>query len=442
MLGIPLKYNIRHMVVRSRGTLMTTLGIALPTAVFCSVLALDNGLQTALQETGDAQTIVFIRKSSRSETNSSIPRNEAPVIDALPGIEKSKQSGKLIISKEVMVLLNMPRIGGNNGSSNIAIRGMSPEGRDLRPYVKLIKGEWPREGMTEVAVGKGIAERFENCKIGDHLPLGKRNWTVVGEFDAGTSAYGSEVWGDAGALAGAFLRENAWSSVWVRARDGELKTAKSYFDSGAIPKDIARVITNDDGTTKDPTRADILDAVGCADGSFISDAGLGLLLSTKKDKQLSTLDALTERDYFRKQTEIGSPISGIGKFIAFFMAIGAAFAVMNTMYAAVASRGREIAVLRAIGFKRRSILVSFVLESIILALMGGAIGAAVSFVVNGLSTGTTNFSTFSEVTFAFRVNAQVVISGFIFGGILGIVGGLFPAIRASRQPITQAMRAI
>lgn len=441
MLGIPLKYNIRHLIVRKRGTLMTALGIALPTAVFCAVLALDKGLKTALAETGDAQTIVFLRKSARTETNSSIPRSEAPVIDTIPGIETLKSSGKAIVSRELMVLLNMNRVGGN-GSSNVAIRGMAPEGRALRPTVRLIEGAWPGEGLTEVAVAKGISSRFENCKIGDRLPLGKRDWRVVGIFDAGTSAYGSEVWADAGALAGAFLRESAWSSVWVRAKESELRTAREWYESGKIPSGIARAMSNADGTAKAPARLDILDAIGCADKSTVSEAGLSILLAPKNDKQMASLEAMTERDYFRKQTEIGSPISGIGQFIAFFMAIGAAFAVMNTMYAAVATRSREIAVLRAIGFKRRSILLSFVLESILLALFGGLIGAIVSFAVNGISTGTTNFATFSEITFAFHVTGDVVLNGFIFGGILGVVGGFFPALQASRMPITQAMRAI
>jgi putative ABC transport system permease protein len=151
---------------------------------------------------------------------------------------------------------------------------------------------------------------------------------------------------------------------------------------------------------------------------------------------------MTERDYYRKQTEQGNPIAEIGKFIAVFMAIGAAFAVMNTMYAAAASRSREIAVLRAIGFKRRAILVSFLLESMMLALLGGVLGGLFSFVVNGISTGTTNFATFSEITFAFRVSPDVLLNGIYFGAILGVLGGILPAIRAARQPITVAMRAI
>jgi putative ABC transport system permease protein len=438
MLGVPLKYNLRHLMVRFVGTVMTALGIALPTGVFCAVLALSHGLTLALAETGDPNTIVFIRKSSRTETNSSVLRTEAPIIGALDPIEKTAD-GKPIVSNEVMVLLNLPRVN-NNGQSNVAIRGMSPMGRLLRPDARLVDGAWPREGMTEVAVAKAISERFENCKLGSSLPLGKRDWRVVGIFDAGTTAYGSEIWGDAPTIAAAFLRE-AWSGVWVRAKAGELKTAREYYNSGAIPKSGWGTLQTSD-LEKSPDMDTVLRGLGMVESSRTSPAGLSLLMAPRVDPQLKSVEAFTERDYFRSQTELGSPIAGIGQFIAFFMAIGASFAVMNTMYAAVAARGREIAVLRAIGFRRRAILLSFMIESVILAVLGGALGALVSFVVNGVSTGTTNFATFSEITFAFRVTGDVILSGFIFGGVLGVVGGLLPAIRAARVPITQAMRAI
>lgn len=434
MLGIPLKYNLRHLVVRWVGTAMTALGIALPTGVFCAVLALNNGLATALQETGSPHNIVFLRKSSLTETNSSVSREDAPILESLDGVERDAD-GKPIASRELIVLLNLKR-ANNNGSSNVAIRGTSPVGRSLRPYARLAEGRWPEVGMGEVAVAKGIAERFENCHLGARLPLGKRDWRVVGIFDAGTTAYGSEVWADAPTLAGAFLRE-AWSSVWVRAKgsDPDLRTARSWLDSGAIPSDVVSQTAGGKGGNP-------LSPLGLVEGSRVSPVGLSLLLAPRNNSQIKSYEAVTERDYFRKQTENGSPIAEVGKFIAVFMAIGAAFAVMNTMYAAVATRSREIAVLRAIGFRRRSILLSFVVESVLLAVAGGVLGGLVSFAVNGISTGTTNFATFSEITFAFRVNAEVLLRGFAFGAILGLLGGLLPAVRAARQPITQAMRAI
>lgn len=417
MLGIPFKYNLRNLAVRRVATVMTMLGIALPTSVFCAVLALKNGLDTALKQTGDPQNVVFLRKSSLSETNSSVARDDAPVIEALEAVARDPEGGAAVASREVMVLLNLPRVGGA-GTSNVAIRGTTPMGRAMRAEVKLVEGRWPGEGLTEVAVARRIAERFQNCALGSRLPLGKRDWRVVGIFDAGTTAYGSEIWGDAQTLAGAFLRE-AWNAVWVRAKPGRAVRATEL-----VPDETERKELN------------------LAEDSLVDESGLALLRGPKNESRLKTLSAMTERDYFRKQTELGSPIAGIGTFIAFFMAIGAAFAVMNTMYAAIANRGREIAVMRAIGFPRRSILASFLAESIFLAFLGGLVGALGSFLVNGISTGTTNFATFSEITFAFRVNAQVLAQGFAFGAILGVIGGLFPAIRAARQPIVAAMRAI
>jgi putative ABC transport system permease protein len=284
-------------------------------------------------------------------------------------------------------------------------------------------------------VAKGIADRFENCYLGATLPLGKRNWRVVGVFDAGTTAYSSEIWADAPTLMGTQLRE-AYSSVWVRAKgtSQDLRPAAAFAASGEIPQLDNGV---DQVSAKTP-----LESLSLTPNSALSPAGLQLLLAPSRDAQLKSMEALTERDYFRKQTEQGNPIGEIGKFIAVFMAIGAAFAVMNTMYAAASTRSREIAVLRAIGFRRRAILTSFLFESILLAVVGGILGGLFSFVVNGISTGTTNFATFSEITFAFRVSPEVLLSGLYFGAILGVLGGLLPALRAARQPITTAMRAI
>ncbi len=435
MLGIPLKYNLRHLTVRGVGTSMTALGIALPTAVFCAVLALVRGLDMALQETGSPHTIVFLRKSSMSETNSSVAREDAPIVESIAGIARDPETGAALASREVIVLLNLPRLAGG-GTSNVAIRGTTEAGRRMRPDVRLVDGAWPGVGLTEVAVSRSIAGRFENCTLGSRLPLGKREWRVVGIFDGGTTAYASEIWADAPTLAGAFLRE-AWSSVWVQVSPEDTRTAAAWAAAG-------RLEAAPPASSEDPAAAAAspMESLGLVETSLVSAAGLAVLHAPKNDPQLKTLEAFTERDYFRKQTELGSPIGGIGGFIAIFMAIGAAFAVMNTMYAAIASRSREIAVLRAIGFPRRSILVSFLVESVILALAGGVVGALASLAVNGIETGTTNFATFSEISFAFRVTPDVLLKGFGFGAFLGIVGGLLPAIRASRQPIVAAMRAI
>jgi putative ABC transport system permease protein len=427
MLRIPLKYNVRNLAVRRTASLMTAVGIALPTGVFCSVLALRNGLTETLRETGSSDTIVFLRRSSMSETNSTISPEEASVVETLTGIRSEPSSGLLMASRELIVLMNLPR-RGSGGKSNVAIRGMTPVGRLLRPAVKLVEGRWPEEGLAELAVARGIAARFEGCTLGSHPRLAKREFEVVGVFDAGPTAYESEIWGDSSAIATEFRREG-WSAVWVGLTPGEPRSAKEWEQEGRLRRAHRPALSEKED-------------LSLADDSMLSASGLDLLRAARLDARLKTLEGFTERDYFRQQTRTGNPIAGIGAFISLFMAIGAAFAVMNTMYAAVAGRNQEIAVMRAIGFHRRSILTSFLLESLLLAIFGSALGALGSFVVNGVSTGTVNFVTLSEMTFAFRVSGEVLADGLVFGTILGVLGGLLPAIRAARQPVVGAMRAV
>jgi putative ABC transport system permease protein len=415
---IPIQYNLRNLAVRRVATAMTALGVALPTGVFCSVLALQNGLDAALLRTGTADTVVFLRKSSMSETNSTVSREEAPVVATLEGIALDPSSNDLIASNELLVLQNLRRKGGG-GASNVSIRGTTPAGRGLRADVRLVAGRWPAVGLPECAVARGIADRFEGAAMGSRLRIGKRDWQVVGTFDAGATAYGSEIWADSGTLASECHRD-AWSAVWVRSAGGETRPASHWPEAQGL--DLAEI-----GLTPD---------------SPVPAATLSLLLAPLRDGRLKALQAFTERDYFRQQTEQASPIASVGAFIAFFMAIGAAFAVMNTMYAAIAGRSREIAVLRSIGYPRRAVLASFFVEALILASLGAAAGAVGSLAVNGVSTGTANFATFAEITFAFRVSSVVLVRGFGFGLLLGAIGGLLPAIRAARQPIVAAMRAV
>jgi putative ABC transport system permease protein len=387
---IPLRYNLRNLAVRRVATVMTALGVALPTATFCAVLALSNGLAVALQGTGDPETIVFLRRSSVSETMSSVSREEAAVLETLDGIARDPSTGEPVVSREAIVLLNLRRLG-RSGAGNVTVRGTSEGGRRLRRGVRLVEGRWPGAGLSEVAVSRDVALRFENCSLDSRVPLGRQDWRVVGIFDAGATAYASEIWADAPTLARTFQRPE-WSAVWTRATPGQ--------------------------------------------------AGLALLHAPASDLRLQRLEAISERDYFARQTALGSPIAGIGFFITLFMAIGAAFAVMNTMYAAIGSRGREIAVLRAMGYRPRSIVASFLVESLVIALLGSGAGAAASLAVNGVSTGTLNFATLSEVAFAFRVSPPVILRGIAFGALLGLAGGLLPALRAARLSIPAAMRAV
>jgi len=299
-------------------------------------------------------------------------------------------------SGEWNVVIVLPRKDGT-GEVNVTVRGMMPDGLEMRQLpgaeghasVKLVDGRWFDTGQREVVVSKSIRERFAHANIGDSLEFGKGSWKVVGVFDAGGSAYESEIWGDVNQMASDFDRQGGFSSAYLRATD--------------------------------PIAADAL---------------------TKRvgDDQRLKLDGLLETDYYAKQTSSGTPIRIIGTVVALIMAIGSIFAAMNTMYAAVAYRGREIATLRVIGFSRPAILTSFVLESLLLALLGALAGIVLMLPFNGMQTGTSNQVTFSEVVFALRVTPVVAGWAIAFALVMGFVGGLAPAWHASRQNILNALR--
>lgn len=384
---VPLKYNVRNLAVRRVTTLVTTLGIGLTVAVFIALFALVEGIRNTFVETGDPANILAIRKGAESETGSIIEPEVALATRALPDLAIG-EDGRPMISLERIVYVYQPRRG--TGSSNVIIRGTDEIGRALRPQVRLLRGRWYRAGAREITVSRTISERFQGCSLGDNLRTGRESWTIVGVFDGGQSAYGSEMWTDATDLRDAFDRP-AYSAILMRARD-----------PGVSPVLAARI---------------------------------------DSDRQLN-LDAESEPAYFSEQTKASEPIRILGNLIALVMAVGSAFAAMNTMYAAVASRGREIAVLRALGFGGSAILLSFLLESMILAALGGVVGALLALPLNGLTTGTTNWFSFSEMTFQFRVTFPLILKGVLFAQVMGVVGGIAPALRASRQSAANALRAL
>lgn len=386
-MAIPLKYNFRNLIVRRNTTLTTALSITLTVAVFVVLMALAGGLQNSLSSTGNPLNIMIMREGSQSESVSFVTRDTLQVIKYLDGIAKNAQ-GNPWVSPELIVLINLPRRGQPQGS-NVTIRGVTEEAVSLRPDFRIVAGRMFRPSLREVIVSKRISDRFQDCSLGDKLKFAKGYWTVVGVFEAGDSAYNSEIWGDVNDLGQDFDRPD-YSDVIVRAKDS---TA------------LARL--------KD---------------------------EISNDRRLH-LKAESEQQYYATQTQTAAPIKVFGIFIAILMAIGACFAAMNTMYAAVARRTREIGTLRAIGYSRGSILVSFVIESVLIALLGGLIGCLLALPVNGITTGTTNFVTFSEVTFNFRVTPELFVVGVIFAGIMGLLGGFFPAWRASRETIVNALRA-
>ena len=386
-MAIPISYNIRNLKLRKGLTLMTALGIALTVTTAVFILALLAGLNRAFVSTGDPLNVLVLRKGSQAELSGGFDASLFPTLKTLAGVAKDSH-GEPMASAEWVVAIVLPRRDGT-GEVNVIVRGMMQDGLELRPGVKLVEGRWFTPGQREVVVSASIHKRFAHANVGDTMQFGKGPWTVVGIFDAGGSAYESEVWGDVNQMASDFDRQGGFSSAYLRATD--------------------------------PATADALK-------------------HRVTDDQRLRLEGMLETEYYAKQTRSGMPIKFVGFLVAIIMAIGSSFAAMNTMYAAVAYRGREIATLRVIGFSRPAILTSFVLESLLLSLLGAVIGIVLMLPFNGMTTGTSNQVTFSEVVFSLRMTPGVVIAAIIFGMIMGLFGGMAPAWHAARQNILNALR--
>jgi putative ABC transport system permease protein len=386
-MAIPISYNVRNLRLRKGLTLMTALGIALTVTTAIFLMALLSGLHRAFVSSGDPLNVLVLRKGSEAELSGGFDASLFPTLTTLPGIAKDSH-GQPMASGEWVVVIVLPRKDGT-GEVNVTVRGMMPDGLELRPSAKLIAGRWFRTGQREVVVSKSIRERFSHANIGDTMEFGKGKWTVVGVFDAGGSAYESEIWGDVNQMASDFDRQGGFASAYLRATD--------------------------------PVAADALK-------------------NRVSDDQRLKLDGMLETDYYAKQTSSGAPIKYIGIVVAVIMAIGSSFAAMNTMYAAVAYRGREIATLRVLGFSRPAILTSFVLESLMLALLGAIVGILLMLPFNGMQTGTSNAVTFSEVVFSLQITWAVAGAAVAFALVMGLAGGFAPAWHAARQNILTALR--
>lgn len=394
-MAIPIRYNIRNLKLRKGLTIMTALGIALTVTTAIFLMALVAGLDRAFVSSGSPLDVLVLRKGSESELTGGFDASLFPTLKTLPGIAKDSK-GEPMASAEWNVVIVLPRKDGT-GEVNVTVRGMMPDGLEMRelpgpngkPRVALAEGRWFQTGQREVVVSKSIRERFAHANLGDTMEFGKGSWKVVGVFDAGGSAYESEVWGDVNQMASDFDRQGAYSSAYLRAQDP--------IAAEALTRRVA-------------------------------------------DDQRLKLDGMLETDYYAKQTKSGTPIKVIGWVVGIIMAVGSIFAAMNTMYAAVAYRGREIATLRVIGFSRPAILTSFVLESLLLALLGAVVGILLMLPFNGMQTGTSNQVTFSEVVFALRITWVVAGYAVLFALVMGFVGGLAPAWHAARQNILNALR--
>jgi putative ABC transport system permease protein len=386
-MAIPIKYNIRNMRLRKGLTVMTALGIALTVTTAVFIMALLAGLQKAFKSTGEPLNVLVLRKGSTSELTGPFPQDNFQTLKTLPGIAKDK-NGDPLVSGEINVVIVLARKDGS-GEANVTVRGLMQDGLELRPAVKLVEGRWFTPGQREVVVSNSIRKRFEHTNVGDSLEFGKGAWKVVGVFDSRGMAFESEVWGDVNQMSSDFDRQGVYSSAYLRATD--------------------------------PVAADALK-------------------HRVSDDQRLKLDGMLEPEYYATQTKSGNVIQFIGWLVAAIMAIGSSFAAMNTMYAAVAYRSREIATLRVIGFSRPSILTSFVLEAVLLSLLGAIVGIVLILPFNGMTTGTQNQVTFSEVVFGLQITPVVMGTAIIFAVSMGLFGGIFPAWHASKREILAALR--
>jgi putative ABC transport system permease protein len=387
---LPVKYNIRNLRIRWATTVMTALATAL--VVWASVLTfgLAHGLERALLISGDDLDLIVLRKGSTDEMSSGIEASVAREISSLEGIALDNQ-GRPMCSSEFVTILTKPR-RGDGGTTNLVVRGLEDAGRGLRPEFKILDGGRMYEsGKNEAITSLQIARRFRDTAMGEELDINNSMFRIVGHFEANGSAAESEVWTDVKDLTAARRTPGAVSSVNVRARDAASRDA---------------------------------------------------LVSRIQDDEQFNLKVVTEKEYYEEQMSASIVIKVVGYFIAGFLTVGAMFAAANAMYAAVASRAREIGTLRALGFSRRSILFSFIMEAVVICLIGGAIGCLGTLPFNGLSTGTANWATFSEITFAFNFGPKVMLEGVIMALTMGVLGGLFPAVRATRMNIVKALREV
>ena len=387
-MAIPVGYIARNLVARRLTTTLTAGGMALVVYVFATVLMLSAGLERTLVATGQDDNVVVIRRSSQTEVQSGIARSQAEVVESLPQIALASD-GRPLISKEPVVLINLPKRGSGK-AANVVIRGVTPAGLTLRPQVKLVEGRMFRPGTAEVIAGRSIADGFQGAGLGETLRFASRDWTIVGVFDAGHTAFDSEIWGDAEQMLQAF-RRTGFSSLLFRLND---------------PDDF--------------------DAVKSA---------------IESDPRL-TLEAKRERRFYAEQSEALSRfIRYLGTSISIIFSIGAVIGAAITMYASVASRTGEIGTLRALGFSRAAILVAFLGEALLLGLVGGLAGLAAASVMQALSISTTNFQTFAEIAFSFTLTPGIVAASLLFALAMGFVGGFLPAARAARMKIVDALRA-
>jgi len=385
---IPFSYSIRNLWTRRLTTVLTISGMALVVFVFASILMLAEGLRKTLVQTGSYDNIVVIRKGSNSEVQSGIDRLSASIVETQPEIAIGV-NGDRLVARELVVLINLPKRGSNK-PSNVVIRGTTETSLLLRPQIKLAAGRMPRPGSSEIMAGQSIARRFRGGGLGETLRFGLRDWAVVGIFDAGNTGFNSEIWGDVDQLMQAFRRP-VYSSVIFKLGNA------ADFDK--------------------------------------------VKLRLENDPRM-TIEAKRESVYYEEQSKVMAKfLRVLGLSLTIIFSTGATIGAMITMYTAVANRTNEIGTLRALGFQRRNILTAFLMESLLLGILGGCTGLFFASFMQLITISTMNFQTFSELAFSFSLTINIIYQSLVFSLIMGFVGGVLPAVRASRMNIVDALRA-
>ena len=393
-MALPLRYNFRNVLVRWRTTVFTVLGIAAVVTVFVLLRGMARGIERSSGNTGDPRNILVVRKGSQAESGSLVTRDQFRTLQYFEEIARNEKN-EPVISAELVLVVSAPRRGAA-GEANTLLRGVTPRGMELRPQVTLQEGRWFTPGKREVVVAQRLASRFAGFELGGTIKAGPDRLTVVGHFDATGSAFDSEAWMDADEARSIFDRDT-YSSILLRPRD----------------------------------EASLTNLVG----------------RIQADKRLS-LRAEREVDYYAKQTQTAVPIKYLAGILGVAMSIGAVFAAMNTMYASVAARTREIGTLRVLGFSRLAIVVSFLIEGVFLAMLGGVLGSLFAWSVyavvllRGINFGTMDFQSFAETVFQFRVTPDLMVLGVLFSAGIGLAGSLLPALRAARLPVISALKSL
>lgn len=381
-------FNFRTLPARKGSAAAAVFGIAGVVAVLLGVLSIGEGFRNAMTVAGSPDTAIVLRSGADSEMTSILTRDSADLIEEAPGI--ARQGGRPLVSPELFVIVNLPK-RTTNTDANVPMRGVEQAAFGTRPELKIVRGRTFGWGRNEVIVGRGALDAFSGTDLGSELQFGQNKWKVVGIFEAGGGLAESEIWADAAVLAPAYRRNNSYQTAVVRlASPGSYQQFK-------------------DALTSDPR------------------------LNVK---------VVRETDYYASQSQtLRLIVTGLAAIVSSLMGLGAIFGALNTMYTAVAARHREIATLEALGFGSFAVLVSVLLEAVILAVAGGAIGALGAWLAfDGFRTATMNWQSFSQVAFAFDVNGRLVALAMIYALVIGLIGGLFPAIRAARMPVATALR--